>query len=572
MAVDQSFPLVRLITERAVIKGAMISPHHCGGGKGRRVGSACASLVSRSVRRDSAVRQFASCHVLVKTDDHHDVVEVLSRRTKRRYSSQSGRTYRRSAVTSQCAQASSSIERIEFHKDPGRRYLSSSSSTATGQSRSSSTAKSTPDFENDVGASNKISDSSTATSTQAYLDLAKAKLSALVVTTTGAGFIAAGSPIISTQLDVLSACLIGTALCSSSAAALNQIFERNRDAKMKRTQQRPLVMHTLTVPQATAAATLWGISGTSLLYFGTNPITASLGLFNILLYSGLYTYMKPKSIYNTWVGALVGAIPPVMGWTAAAIDPTLPSMAVNLAALDWQQPVALASTLYLWQMPHFFALSFMHRIDYKRGGFQMVPCLEQDGVQTSKLIVNYTWYLSTVPIITTLADMTSSMFALEGITLNSYALYVAYRFRQERTNANARKVFLTSLWYLPTFMMLYLLHSKVWDEEMDEATAEVRNRDAIAKTLSDTIHSLRDAGREFCVHEVVVHKANESGDENISDDHETSKKATAAACPVSLVTRKSLQASGDQVVAAASDAAVVAVTTAATSKSRAEEA
>lgn len=151
---------------------------------------------------------------------------------------------------------------------------------------------------------------------KAYRELAKARLSALVVATTAAGFLAAGGPI-STQLDVLAACVVGTTLCSSSAAAWNQIFEVDRDSKMKRTQQRPLVNGSLTIHQATTAASVWGIAGTSLLALGTDPVTTALGAGNIILYGGVYTHMKPISIYNTWVGAVVGAIPPVMGWTAA---------------------------------------------------------------------------------------------------------------------------------------------------------------------------------------------------------------------------------------------------------------
>lgn len=338
----------------------------------------------------------------------------------------------------------------------------------------------------------------------AYLDLAKAKLSALVVTTTAAGFVAAGGPL-STQLDVFAACLVGTALCSSSAAAWNQVLEVARDGRMKRTQQRPLVNQSLSKAQATTAATIWGIAGTSILYVGTDPVTTLLGVGNMALYAGLYTAMKPVSIYNTWVGAVVGAIPPVMGWSAAT----------GGSLLD-MEALILASMLYLWQMPHFFALSFMHRIDYKRGGFQMVPCLEEDGEQTAQLIVRYAWYLAAVPLVATAANVTSSMFALEGMALNAYALTVAHRFQRERTNANARKVFLTSLWYLPSLLMLFLLHSKVWDEDKE---------DVMAKFLSDHIHWIRDKGRELCLHEAAVAKTNDGG----------------KACPVVLGTKTSKQ-------------------------------
>ncbi len=320
--------------------------------------------------------------------------------------------------------------------------------------------------------------------TKSYLDLAKAKLSALVVTTTAAGFVAAGGPL-SEQVTIAACCVVGTALCSSSAAAWNQILERDRDAQMKRTQQRPLVQHHLTVREATIAATSWGVVGTGLLYVGTDPVTAMLGLTNIGLYAGLYTYMKPRSIYNTWVGAVVGAIPPVMGWSAATGG--------SLLDLD---AIILGTTLYLWQMPHFFALSFMHRVDYKRGGFAMLPVLESDGDKTSQVVMRYAVYLSTVPFVATYAGVTSSMFALEGVALNAYALYVASRFREERTNANARKVFLTSLWYLPSWLILFLLHSKVWDEEHD--------RDVLRDAIADTVHAIREQGRQVCLHEHVV--------------------------------------------------------------------
>lgn len=356
---------------------------------------------------------------------------------------------------------------------------------------------------------------------KAYLDLAKAKLSGLVVATTAAGFVAAGGPI-STQLDVLGSVVLGTALCSSSAAGLNQIFEKDRDSKMKRTQQRPLVSGALTTSQAITAATLWGISGTGLLYFGTDPITTALGASNIVLYAGLYTYMKRFSIYNTWVGAVVGAVPPVMGWTAAT-----GGSLIDVEAL------LLGTTLYLWQMPHFFALSYMHRVDYQRGGFAMVPCLEENGEKTANLIVRYAWYLSTIPIVATATQVTSSMFALEGFALNAYALSVAHKFKRERTNGNARKVFLTSLWYLPSLLMLFLIHSKVWHEEKDQD-------DAIANIVLDYMRQIRESGRELCLHEVVIPKLKNGKD----------------ACPVTLVSRhtEGVQATAESVTASLNNA------------------
>ena len=322
---------------------------------------------------------------------------------------------------------------------------------------------------------------------KAYLNLGKAKLSSLVVATTAAGFVAAGGPL---SPATLGACCLGTALCSSSAAGLNQVFERDLDAKMKRTHQRPLVQGTLTTKEASIAATAWGVAGTSILAYATDPVTTFLGVSNIALYAGLYTYMKPRSVYNTWVGAVVGAIPPVMGWTAATGGSLLDVEALLLGA-----------TLYTWQMPHFFALSYMHRADYARGGFKMVPVMESNGDETSRLITRYTWYMSTIPFVATLMDVTSSMFCYEGIALNAYALHVAYKFKYDRTNANARKVFLTSLWYLPSLLMLFLLHSKTWDD-VDEAKEE----NPLRGYISSYIHAIREKGRGLCIHETAVAK------------------------------------------------------------------
>ena len=376
---------------------------------------------------------------------------------------------------------------------------------------------------------------------KAYFDLSKARLSTLVVATTAAGFISAGG---GTSLETMAYVSVGTALCSCSAAAWNQIFELDRDSKMKRTQQRPLVSGILSTSQATWAASLWGTMGTALLIHGTDPYTTSLAVGNILLYSGVYTYLKPRTIYNTWVGALVGAIPPVIGWSAATGG--------QIFDLEC---CLLGATLYLWQMPHFFALSFMHRVDYARGGFHMVPVMEEHHHQqqhfgtstpptavvrydeTAKLITRYTWYLGTIPILSTLSGVTSAMFGIEGFLLNGYALKVAYDFDRNRTNAKARQVFLTSLWYLPCWLMLFMIHSKTWD---DKKTTE---DNIIRKTLDQYLGILRNVGRKLCVHEQVILDQRIS---NISTHGDGSGsvaiKDSAKACPIVVVKHKTEEA------------------------------
>lgn len=351
----------------------------------------------------------------------------------------------------------------------------------------------------------------------AFSELSKLKLSALVVSTTSAGFLAAGGPI---SFPTLAACTIGTALCSSSASTFNQVYEYDRDCKMKRTRNRPLPQGVFTPTQAFMVGCTTGISGGTMLYYGVpaDPTTALLGVGNIGLYAGLYTYLKPRSEWNTWAGALVGAIPPVMGWVAAG-------------GSVWDIEAALlGGTLFLWQFPHFFALSWMHRVDYARGGFQMVPVNDPNGDRTSDLITRYTWYLSTVPFIATITDVTSSMFAIEGIFLNGYALYVAHKFKQDRSNQNARKVFLTSLWYLPSLMTLFILHSKTWREDEKIEDGDVRS------LLKEKIQYVREKGKELCLHEAFsVPTFNSKTDANHDNDSTSDvKSGTQQSCPVVL--------------------------------------
>jgi len=259
---------------------------------------------------------------------------------------------------------------------------------------------------------------------------------------------------------------------------------------MKRTGNRPLVNGSVSKQAAIGLGCLTGSTGGILLGLGTDPITTMLGVGNIGLYAGLYTYLKPKSEINTWVGAVVGAIPPVMGWTAAGgsiLDP---------------EAVLLGSTLFLWQFPHFFALNWMYRTDYKRGGFAMVAVNDPNGDRTASLIKRYGVYLASLPFLSTALEVTSPMFAVEGILLNGYALHVASKFDKERSNSNARKVFLTSLWYLPCVMMLFLLHSRRWHKEVTNFEKDK----TILESLQSLMSIIQSKGRELCMHEALVSK------------------------------------------------------------------
>lgn len=289
---------------------------------------------------------------------------------------------------------------------------------------------------------------------KAISDLTKFKLSSLVVVTTGAGYLYAGGPV---DISTMMYACVGTGMCAAAASTFNEIFEVDADSNMKRTKTRPIPSGKITKLQATAIGSLAGIGGTSLLYAMTNPTVALLGASNILLYSGAYTYSKRVTEFNTWIGSVVGAIPPIMGWAAATGG--------DLSSVE---PYIIGSLLFLWQFPHFFALSWFNREDYARGKFQMVPVNDPTGVRTAKLIQEYSLYLTLFPMLTTAAGYTSSMFILEGTAINVYLLYLANRFSQDRTNANSRKIFFCSLWYLPAMLFGLVFYSKNWSKESIE--------------------------------------------------------------------------------------------------------
>jgi protoheme IX farnesyltransferase len=326
---------------------------------------------------------------------------------------------------------------------------------------------------------------------------------------------------------------LGTALCASSAATFNQIIEVDKDAQMKRTANRPLVTGAISHNTALGIGCVTGTSGGILLGCGTDVLTTILGVGNIGLYAGVYTYLKPRYEINTWVGALVGAIPPVMGWTAAGgsiMDP---------------EAILLGLTLFLWQFPHFFALNWMYRADYKRGGFAMVAVNDPAGDRTASLITRYGVYLTCVPFISSALEVTSPMFAIDaGIVLNGYAIYVASQFEKERSNANARKVFVTSLWYLPCVMMLFLLHSRRWHEDVTATTtAEIKlqqlqgqddednnNNISVLVTMQKVMNDIQSKGRELCMHEALVSK-----DVEVWVGNDSNKTAIdGSKCPISL--------------------------------------
>ena len=177
----------------------------------------------------------------------------------------------------------------------------------------------------------------------------------------------------------------------------------------------------------------------------TNNLTAGLGAGNIVLYAAVYTPLKVVSISNTWVGAVVGAIPPLMGWAAAAGQLDLGSL-------------VLASTLYFWQMPHFMALAWLCKEDYARGGYQMLSRLDPTGRRTAACALRNCLYLLPVGMLAAAMGVTTNAFAYESAFVSGAMTLAAVAFYSSPTNAAARTLFRASLVHLPLFMAAMLVH------------------------------------------------------------------------------------------------------------------
>ena len=216
----------------------------------------------------------------------------------------------------------------------------------------------------------------TATSTPSlaarFAALSKARLGALVVASTMASF-AVAAPINAATLAPFLLTSVGTGLAVASANSINQMLEVSNDRRMRRTEQRPLVRGLLSMPAAGAFALGCGLLGPALIALGGSELAASLALGNIVLYTAVYTPLKQRSTANTWVGAVVGAVPPLIGWVGAAS--ALGGEAAAWASMACPAAWVLPAVLFVWQLPHFHALSWPLADDYRRGGYRML-CTE----------------------------------------------------------------------------------------------------------------------------------------------------------------------------------------------------
>jgi heme o synthase len=275
-----------------------------------------------------------------------------------------------------------------------------------------------------------------------FAELVKARLTLLVLLTTAVGFYlgAVGS----IKYVALFHAVFGTALAAAGAAALNQWWERRLDALMQRTRTRPIPAGRMLPRDAFIVGSLLAIAGVTYLTIACNGLSAVLAALTIAIYIFGYTPLKRISTANTLVGAIPGALPPMIGWAAACgrLDPGA-----------W----SLFAIIFFWQLPHFFAIAWMYRDDYARAGFQMVSRGDETGTRSASQSVFFCIVLLLVGGIPAFLGVVSSIYLLVELILNGLFIFVAMRFLRTQVAADARKLFLASIVYLPLLLIALVL-------------------------------------------------------------------------------------------------------------------
>jgi heme o synthase len=277
-----------------------------------------------------------------------------------------------------------------------------------------------------------------------YIALTKPRITWLILMSTGVGyFFGAQKSMSGWHLLTLVNTILGTGLIASGTAALNQWMEREADAKMRRTQARPLPAGRLDARSALVFAIAISIAGFAELWFGANRLSAAIGLVTLLCYLFVYTPLKRRSPHSTTVGSVPGAMPPLIGFAAAS------------GTLTWDA-WALFAILLLWQFPHFYAIAWMYKEDYARAGIRMLPVVEPDGRSTAQRILIYSLALIPISLMPKFLAMAGDVYLYGALALGLALLYYGLRVRADRTRTQARRVLLASVIYLPALFTLML--------------------------------------------------------------------------------------------------------------------
>lgn len=273
-------------------------------------------------------------------------------------------------------------------------------------------------------------------------ELVKARLTLLVLLTTAVGFYLGARG----ALDFLQLfhAVFGTALAAAGAAALNQWWERALDGLMHRTRERPIPAGRMSPGKALFVGALLSAAGVTYLAVICNGLSASLAAATIAIYMLAYTPLKRVSTANTLVGAVPGALPPMIGWAAATGNVALPA---------W----SLFAILFCWQMPHFFALAWMYREDYARGGFQMMSRDDESGIRSASQAVLFCMLLLILTGLPMYLRVTNQIYLPFALALSIWFTYMAMQFHRKKTVSAARALFITSIIYLPLLLIVLVL-------------------------------------------------------------------------------------------------------------------
>ncbi len=270
-----------------------------------------------------------------------------------------------------------------------------------------------------------------------YLALTKPRITWLILMSTAVGFYF-GLPSLNPQNIhwVLFHLISGTALIASGTAALNQWWERDSDRFMSRTASRPLPSGKMKATHALVFGIILAALGYVQLWLGCNLLTANLGLFTLASYLFCYTPMKRLSPHSTTIGAIPGAMPPLIGFAAAA------------GILTWEA-WALYAILFVWQFPHFYAIAWMYREEYGKAGILMLPVVEPNGNSTANRILWTSILMVPTSLLPSILAMSGKIYLATAIVMGAILLFCAWKMFQERSRENARGVLLASVVYLP---------------------------------------------------------------------------------------------------------------------------
>ncbi len=238
--------------------------------------------------------------------------------------------------------------------------------------------------------------------------------------------------------------ILGTWATSAGAAVLNQVIERRHDAKMTRTKNRPLVIGKISPMNALVFGMVLSLGGYVFLYYLINPLTAWISAATVFLYILIYTPSKRITTWNTIIGSIPGALPPVGGWVAAT---------GSLAPPAW----ILFGILFCWQMPHFLAIAIIYAADYEKGGFKMLPSIYPESKRTSYVILFFTVALLVTSLGLYILKVGGILYAIGAALLGVAFFMVALKVIMESNKKNARRLMLASIIYLPLLLIIILI-------------------------------------------------------------------------------------------------------------------